>query len=186
MGSLFHSGAEVYLYNYEQMDFVKGLEYLHKAVSINHGTELPFLLRELGDAYAEWAGLPEKREYYFHEAFKLDNDTTSLDDFRTDQGKLESLTKRYSSDSTNLWTILNLARIYAEIGQDKEALKYTKKYEHRLNERSYLFFSGRTGIGYTYWMNGYKKEAEKWFDEQKRISEASLKLGRYYSNGCVL
>jgi hypothetical protein len=44
-----------------------------------------------------------------------------------------------------------------------------------------LFFSGRTGIGYIYWKNGYKKEAEKWFNEQKRISEESLKLGRYYS-----
>ena len=74
-----------------------------------------------------------------------------------------------------------MAGTYSKLGQDKGSLKYTKKYENRLNERSYLFYSGRTRIGYTYWKNGYKKEAEKWFNEQKRISEESLKLGRYYS-----
>jgi hypothetical protein len=30
-------------------------------------------------------------------------------------------------------------------------------------------------------MNGHKKEAEKWFNEQIKISEESLKLGRSYS-----
>jgi TolB-like protein len=177
----FAVGQNVYLYNYAHMDFVKGLEYLHKAVSINHGKELPFLLRELGDAYGLWAGFPDKRKYYFLEAVKLDYDTLSLDEFSTDKVKLESLTKKYSRDSGNLWTILNLARTYAKLGQYKESLIYTKKYENRLNERSYLYYSGRTGIGYTYWMNGYKKEAEKWFNEQIRISEESLKLGRNYS-----
>jgi TolB-like protein/AraC-like DNA-binding protein/Tfp pilus assembly protein PilF len=174
-------GQNVFLYNYDHMDFVKGLEYLHKAVSINHGTELPFLLRELGDAFSGWAGFPEISKYYYLEALKLDNDTNSLYTFKTDKEKLEALTKKYSGDSSNLWTILNLTRTYAELGQYKEALKYTKKYQNRLNERSYLFFSGRTGIGYIYWMNGYKKEAEKWFSEQIRISEESLKLGRNYS-----
>lgn len=36
-------------------------------------------------------------------------------------------------------------------------------------------------IGYAYWQNGYKKEAEHWFNEQKRLSMESIKLGRYYS-----
>ena len=36
-------------------------------------------------------------------------------------------------------------------------------------------------IGYVYWQNGYKKEASKWFDEQKRVSEEALQMGRYYS-----
>ena len=177
----FAVGQNVYLYNYDHMDFVKGLEYLHKALSINHGKELPFLFRELGDAYEEWAGFPDKRKYYFLEAFKLDNDTISLENFTTDNERLETLKKRFSRDSNNLWTLLNLARTYLKLGQDKESLKYTKKYEKRLNERSYLFYSGRTEIGYIYWKNGFKKEAEKWFNEQIRISDESLKLGRYYS-----
>jgi TolB-like protein/AraC-like DNA-binding protein len=174
-------GQNVYLYNYDYMDFVKGLEYLHKAVSLNHGKELPFLLRELGDAYGGWAGFPEKKEYYFFEAFKLNNDTLSLGDLNNDKEKLETLTKRYSRDSNNLWIILNLARTYSKLGQYKESLKYTKKFENRLNERSYLYYSGRTEIGYAYWENGFKKEAEKWFNEQIRISEESLQLGRNYS-----
>ena len=174
-------GQNVFLYDYEHMDFVKGLEYLHKAVSINKGTKLPFLLRELGDVYSIWAGLPETGKYYYLEAFSLDNDSISMVKFKTDQEKLEILTKRYLKDSNNLTTNLNLARTYAKLGQDMESLKYTKKYENRLNERSYLFYSGRTEIGYAYWRNGYKKDAEKWFDEQIKISERSLKLGRYYS-----
>jgi hypothetical protein len=36
-------------------------------------------------------------------------------------------------------------------------------------------------IGYVYWQNGYKKEAEQWLNKQKKISEESIKMGRYYS-----
>jgi hypothetical protein len=36
-------------------------------------------------------------------------------------------------------------------------------------------------IGSAYWQNGYKKEASKWFDKQKRVSEEALQLGRFYS-----
>jgi TolB-like protein/AraC-like DNA-binding protein len=174
-------GQNVYLYNYDHMDFVKGLSYLHKAVSINHGKELPFLLRELGDAYSLWAGFPEKRKYYFMEAFKLDNDTISLENFSTEIERLETLKKRFSRDSDHIFTIFNLARTYASLGQYKEALKYAKKYENRLNERSYLFYSGRTYLGYIYWNNGFKDEAEKWFKEQEKISVESLRLNRNYS-----
>jgi hypothetical protein len=36
-------------------------------------------------------------------------------------------------------------------------------------------------IGYVYWQNGFKKEAKYWFNKQKKISEESIKMGRYYS-----
>jgi hypothetical protein len=36
-------------------------------------------------------------------------------------------------------------------------------------------------IGYAFWQNGYKKEAEYWFKEQIKLSQESIKLGRAYS-----
>ena len=51
------------------------MEYLHKVVRLNHGKQLPDLLRRLGWAYIWIAGFHEKATYYFEEAFKLDGDT---------------------------------------------------------------------------------------------------------------
>jgi hypothetical protein len=39
----------------------------------------------------------------------------------------------------------------------------------------------RKQIGYIYLKNGFKKEAEMWFNDQKNFSEESLKKGRFYS-----
>ena len=44
-----------------------------------------------------------------------------------------------------------------------------------------FFSDSKKQIGYLYWLAGDKKEAEKWFNEQKRLDEESLKLGRIYS-----
>ena len=66
----------VYLHNTNFADYVKGLEYLHKAVSINHGIELP---DELRSGWAMHMVIQQdfliKAKYYYQEAFKLDSDT---------------------------------------------------------------------------------------------------------------
>jgi tetratricopeptide (TPR) repeat protein len=37
-------------------------------------------------------------------------------------------------------------------------------------------------IGYIFWQNGYKEEAEKYFNEQIKYCESGIELGRQYEN----
>jgi Tetratricopeptide repeat len=74
-----------------------------------------------------------------------------------------------------------LASNYELLGQYKESLKYIKKFEARLEYFSYLFYGANKWIGYVYWQNGYKEEAEQWFNKQKRMCKKSIKAGRFYS-----
>ena len=85
-------GYLVYILDYNQMDYVRGLQYIHKGVSLEHGEGRAQILRNLlGDAYGVFAGFPEKRKYYYEEAFKLDNDTNSMKGFKTDEEVIGSL-----------------------------------------------------------------------------------------------
>ena len=81
------------------MDYVKGFECLHKAISLNR-ENVPGLLRELGVQYRFSAGFPEKQKYYIKEAFKIDNDSAQyyngLASFESDEKRIESLLKSYA------------------------------------------------------------------------------------------
>jgi hypothetical protein len=67
-------------------------------------------------------------------------------------------------------------------GQHKESLKYCQIFTKRIK-----VFSQTEGmmhrIGYIYRKNGYNKESDFWFNEEKKVSEAAVKLGRYYLTG---
>jgi len=183
-------GQNIYFMDYDHMDYVKGFECLHKAISLNR-ENVPGLLRELGAHYRFSAGFPEKHQYYIQEAFKIDNDSAQyyngLASFESDEKRIESLLKSYVKDSTNVATIFSLASTYCNLGQYKKAIKYFQKIEKKLKENSPfassedIFYRAKKAIGYNYWLAGDKKEAEKWFNEQKRLDEESLKLGRSYS-----
>jgi len=182
-------GYKMQIWDYHYMDFVKGLENIHKAVRINHGRELPYFLRELGDAYGIFAGFREKANYYYQKALELDGDTTAylrrLADEESVSGNYEKsvqiLKKCYARDSNEVGIAWNLASNYELSGQYKEALKYVKKFEKNLEAYPWLVYTSRRVIGIVYLKNGYKKEADRFFKEQKKVSEESIKMGRWYS-----
>jgi TolB-like protein/AraC-like DNA-binding protein/Tfp pilus assembly protein PilF len=183
------AGWKVYFLDYNHMDFVKGLEYLQKAVSINHGKEMPDLLRRLGEAYANFAGVPEKAKNCYQEAFKLDGDTitylgrlASMESASGNYARGVNLYKRcYAIDSNKIEITSQLASNYELLGKYAEALKYVKKIEARLEDLPQLFYSANRWIGYVYWQEGYHEEAERRFNIQKKLSEESIKAGRFYS-----
>jgi TolB-like protein/AraC-like DNA-binding protein len=182
-------GYKMQIWDYHYMDFVKGIENIHKAIRINPGRELPFYLRELGDAYGGFAGFHEMANYYYQKALELDGDTTAylrrLAAAESDSGNYARSIKIYKNcyarDSNNVWTAWDLAVNNIMQGQYEEALKYAKKFENKLETYPHLVYSSRRWIGYAYLKNGYKNEADRWFKEQKRVSEESIKMGRLYS-----
>jgi TolB-like protein len=182
-------GSLVYSLYIDHLDFVKAIENLNKAININHGRELPVLLFNLAKVYND-AGFREKFLYYIGEYNKLvPPDTNSFWNSgvynELSLGNYEKAFEIgniiYSRDSNNIDNLLNLGYNYMVFEQYKESLKYYKKYISTLKNLGQLDLNHMHRIGYVFWQNGFKKEAEYYFNEQKRICEESLKMGRWYS-----
>ncbi len=172
-------------WDYNHVDFIKAFDNLNKAVSINHGKGLPALFHYLAVGCSSYAGF-EKGERLFREGFKSDGDTNSYLsslapgewDFGNREKAIELVYKRFKRDSDNIDALLNLGYCYMVLGQYEESLKYYKKYIESLKALGQFSARIMHRIGYVYWQNGYKKEAEYYFNEQKRICEESIKMGR--------
>jgi len=178
-------GNNVYIDDLDNMDYVKGLECLHKAASLNHGRELQNIYNWLGYTYAFCAGFPDEGKKYYNEAFLLNRDSayylSYIGSVEIQYGNydigIEKSLKAYSKDSLE-W---RLAAQYFFHGEYKESLKYYRKYFERLKLLGKIPQGDQDVIGYAYLQNGYKKEAEYWFNEQIRLSQEAIKLRRYYS-----
>jgi TolB-like protein len=155
-------------------DIVEKIENYYEAASRYHGSELPELLRRIASVYFE-AGFYEKSNSYELEALKLDNDSckylVSLAFYEWDKGNykksLELGEKAGRIDSTcypdmDRWA----GNMYMYQHNYKESLKYYKKYISRMKASGELIINEMHRIGYTYLRNGYKKEAEYYFNKQ--------------------
>jgi TolB-like protein len=182
-------GSLLYSMYIDHLDFVKAIENLNKAISINHGKELRNLLFNLARVYND-AGFREKFLYYIGEYNKLvPPDTNSFWNSgvynELSLGNYEKAFEIgniiYSRDSNDIDNLLNLGYYYMVFEQYKESLKYYKKYISTLKNLGQLDLNHMHRIGYVFWQNGFKKEAEYYFNEQKRICEESIRMGRWYS-----
>ena len=65
------------------------------------------------------------------------------------------------------------------LNQFKETLKNYKKYVEILSARGTFTPIDMHRIGWAYWENGYKKEAEYFFDKQLEYSKNQIELKRF-------
>ncbi len=169
-------------------DLVNNIDNYQKAASLNRGAELPFLLGAIGDAYFH-AGFPDKANQYFLDKLKLDGDSLSyFSQLSSDENSINNFKKSIefaekgcAIDSTALLRIIG--GNYANLGQYKESLKYFKKWLEILKaqgEFDYNAINNLHRIGYAYWQNGYKEEAEYYFKEQIKNCDRAIKLSRPY------
>src|SRR5664280_1659883 len=173
---------------YQSADLVNPIYYLQKAASINRGAEFPSLLGGIGGAYFD-AGFPEKAKQYYKEELKLNGDSLSYYDGLSSvefwlanfNKSIEFAEKGYAIDSTNEDILYCLGHNYSWLGKYKESLKYYKKYYERLITHGALTTGGMHRIGYAYWQNGYKKEAEYYFNEQIKYCNRMIELKRSLS-----
>ncbi len=153
-------------------DLVKTIDNLHKSASVHRGPFLPQLLQIIANAYAI-AGFNEKAIYYQKEALKLDGDSASYYSFLADvehsignyEKAIEFGEKSNAIDSTYPWVIFLLGLNHTWLGHAEESLEYMKKYDRGLGttERPFHYLDNR--IGHAYWINGFKKEANYYFEE---------------------
>lgn len=180
-------GGVVYLASLYYSDYVKGLECLHKAASLTMGQELPGILDALAYGYAYRAGFPEMGEKYLEEFFKLSGDTAlyiaetgmleiQFGDF--DKG-IKKCLQAYSMNSDG-W---RPGLAYFFHGDYKESYKYWEKTINYYKSSGLNLQGMQNFFGYLLWQNGFKTEAEYWFNEQLKLSLEAIKLGRFYSTG---
>jgi len=170
---------------YSYIDLVKCIDNYQKSASINRGPELPTLLGEIGLVYF-CAGFPEKSKYYYQEELKLDGDSSkyyynleSDEYFLTNYNKsIEFGVKGYAIDSTNYEILDLLGHDYSWLGQYKESLKYFKKWSERLKTQGIFYTNTSHRVGYAYWQNGYKEEAENYFNEEIKYCNRMNELKR--------
>ena len=183
---------------YARNDFVSNIKYLQKAISINRGPELPDLLEEIGSVYFADAGFPEKAKQSYQDKLKLDGDSAAYyyllgsDEYNLSNfnKSIELGLKCYAIDSTNDQTLLLLGENYSWLGRHKESLKYFKKWFERLKTQGALFmnspfnanlYNNMHRMGYSYWQNGYKEEAEYYFNDQINYCNRMIELGRLFA-----
>jgi tetratricopeptide (TPR) repeat protein len=174
---------------YSNDDNLRSIENFQKAASLNHGSELPGILRDIASAY-NIAGFTEKAKYYNLDALKLDGDSVGyfrnigvfegdLDNFKE---SLEFLERSYNIDTANIWTLYYLGQACIYNNQTERSLKYFKKFVAR-REVLGMEWAGQINhrVGYAYWKNGYKKEAEYYFNKQLDDCNNLIKSGRPWS-----
>jgi TolB-like protein len=157
---------------------------LQKAVSLNHGPELPFIIGTLAMSYIDF-GFVEKADSNL-EYLKLIGEPIQYLNFAAygehKQGHWEKtieLSKKvFDIDSTNIESLEMLGYCYSFIGQFKESLKYYKKYVESQKASGQLAFIFSHRIGYAYFKNGYKKEAEYYLEKQIEYCNGQIKLNR--------
>jgi TolB-like protein len=169
-------------FSYYSTDLVNMIYCFQKAASLNHGAELPSLLGDIGWAYLS-AGFPDKAKQYYLDKLKLDGDSLgyylSLADLEGNYNKTIELEKKaYAIDSTNEGILYTLCQNYEFLGQYKEELKYWEKYIEIMKAKGGINIAGLQRIGYAYWQNGYKKEAEYYFNEQIKNCIRSIEMKR--------
>ncbi len=170
---------------YKHIDFVKSIYNKQKAVSFNRGPGMAGALRSLGRSYLE-AGFTERTNCYLREALRLDGDSTEyyygLMAVELTLGNYEKAIgfgeEGFALDSNDTRILNDLGRSYQYLGQHEESLIYFKKLIDRLKTTGGITNTRMHLIGYAYWQNGFKEEAEYYFNEQINYCNKSIELGR--------
>jgi TolB-like protein len=189
-----NNGYMLYILGLDNADYVKGLQYMYKGLSLAPGTVRPGVLGMLAETY-QWIGFPEKSKWCNDEASKLINEPASSNPPASPDNEvvIESLKKSYAKDSSNADTVWKIVETYSDLGQYKMALKYVEKFlklaDNQKKELRNVHWgiigefnqsiNYYMGIGNVYLKNGLRDEAYKWFEQEKRDLEESLKLGRF-------
>jgi tetratricopeptide (TPR) repeat protein len=164
---------------------VEAIKNYHKAASLNPGPELPDILIQLGRTYFN-AGFFEEGTKYIQNVLILNGDSVAyynnLSSFAFWSTNYEEavnlLEKAYALDTSYYYTLLRLGMNYTFNGQYDKALKYFKKYVDRIEELGDIAIIHMHRIGYAYWQNGYKEEAEYYINEQINYCNRMNELGR--------
>ena len=168
---------------YTNRNFVDGIGLCLKAIQLNHGPRFSSMLSYIGSVYLE-IGILDKAEQFYRQSARLTGDSTSIYYLKSIMERadgnydkaMEYIGMACKRDSTASMCTDQVAWCLTMTGHYKEALDVWQA-----SSIPDINLNSRHRIGYLYYKLGNEKEAMKYFDQQIRYCEASLKLGREYS-----
>jgi tetratricopeptide (TPR) repeat protein len=168
-------------------DNVKAIDNYHNAISLYRGPLLSLLFKNLAWVYLS-VGFLEKGQFYQHESYLLDGDSINyfnylarIENYLGNENEMgKSLKLIYLMDTTNNGILVQLGYQYGYEGKYEESLKYLKKYYERLEVLGIYNLSDMHRLGYAYWMNGYKTEANFYFDKMIEYFNNLTDVGRKF------
>jgi TolB-like protein/Tfp pilus assembly protein PilF len=168
-------------------DYVKAIDIYYNAVKRGSEKEQPDILWSLAYFYSD-IGFIDKAKAYYREVLKSDGDSISyyseLAGLEQDLAKANDLLlKKYKLDTTDIGIFNNLGTNYLILDQYKESLECFKKVIKEANPDGNLLKWNMQHIGLAYWQNGFRKEADYYFDKhiescnnENKLSGARSKL----------
>jgi len=93
--------------------------------------------------------------------------------------------KIYAMDSTNLEILGTMGIKEMFLGETEKSLYYVKEYVDKLKSTRNIAITQTAKIGYVYWQNGFKDEADYYFDEQINYCNRMIELGRIYAESLI-
>ena len=168
-------------------DYVRCIENLHEALRRYHGQNLSSYLRNLGATYSV-IGFSEKAKYYYQSAFSLDGDSASYlyklaFDKYYNGNFVEALNlakREMKIDTTMHYTNLEFY-YYVPSNYDYEAYLNAKNYAESAEKANKLLINQNYRVGYAFWKVGKQEKAEYYFNQQIKMGEEEIKLGRLLS-----
>lgn len=166
---------------YDVEDQIMCLDNLQKAALINRSDKVtPTILRLIGGKLLV-TGFVDKAKTYFTKAFELDGDSafyfSCLGGTESDQGNYEKSVEYFKRAYRNRANYTEVIRRLGENcllnGQYKESLVYFKEYLNLVPDPFPL-------VAYSFWQNGYRKEAENYLNERLVWCNNFLSTNRPY------
>jgi TolB-like protein/AraC-like DNA-binding protein len=164
-------------------DLVEAIKNKHEAVKRNHGKALPTLLSELGLTYI-YAGFVDKGKQYIQQGLELSGDSVmyltcmgwmefSMENF---ENAYQFEKEIYRIDST---LVFNLGMYFKLKDRVDEGYIFDLQNADRLKKAGEIDLYSSKSIGYYLWQKGKIKEAKRYFNQQIKIDEESIELGRW-------
>ncbi len=188
--------SKAWMYVRVNEDLVNVIDNFHKAASLNLQSEMKIGLLVCLCWSFTLAGFPEEEKYYAQEAFKLEGDSAAynsmlgwIEYYHGDFEKAIELFKKanvlfekgntiYSFNYNYAKNLEFLGECYYMYGKYEESLKYFKRF-YELAGGRIENSDGKAGwIGYVYWANGYKEEAEYFFNEFSDFINRGTEFGQ--------
>jgi len=166
---------------YANIDNFQKIQNLHKAINLNRGKELSSLIFALSETYYA-NGFEKQGKKYAEQYLELTGDSVTYYNLSVlvpsseNEERIVYLKRAYELDSSNLSRINDLANEYSFHGYYDSSFKYFKKY---------LAMGGSYAshrIAYTFWKNGFKEEANYFFDQFIEFSKGEIEMGRRWAS----
>ena len=176
-----------FVYQFTEIDFAKSILNYYEAAARQRGEILPAILQQLGHTL-NWAGYYELANHYYKEKLILDGDSISyyfaiaFFEIFSESGYQQY--KRVLEKDTVLVNDNFLHSCFAT-GHYIEAYDHAKKIVENLKKSNGIPTQSAHRIAYAFWMSGDKKEAEYYFNLQKKIGLESIEKGREIASRMV-